>query len=123
MENMVRIALEKMTTLINQGVRVVDPSEIKPQGEIQESSLGSSYSEMKKLEDEIKPLLELEKQKLIEARREEMLKEVEEPLPKKPVGRPPKEKPLIEEQSKEIIREPTEETNKSEESSDSEKPV
>lgn len=107
-ENMVKIALEKMTTLITEGVRIVDPSEIKPQGEVLESSLSATYSEMKKIEEEIKPLLEADKQKLLEARREEMLKEIEEPLPKKRVGRPPKEKAPVNEQTEEKVEEATE---------------
>lgn len=78
MENMVKIALDKMANLITDGAKVVDPSEILPQGAVSETTtLGGQYAEIKKLEKDITPLLEEENQKRLEGRRKEMLKEVE----------------------------------------------
>lgn len=75
-ENMVGIALEKMTALIRDGVRVTDPAEIQPQATPTESSLGVLYKEVKQIEDKITPLLEQENKKRLEEREQEMLKEI-----------------------------------------------
>ncbi|KKR49644.1 MAG: hypothetical protein UT84_C0022G0007 [Candidatus Curtissbacteria bacterium GW2011_GWA1_40_16] len=72
-ENMVGIALEKMSNLVNDGVRVLDPAEVKPVGEPDQAVLGTMYSEIKKIEQEIKPLL-LEEGKERKQQREKKMK-------------------------------------------------
>lgn len=78
LENMIGIALGKMANLIGDGVRVLNPQEIRPMEKLEESSLGVAYAELAKLDSEAKPLLEVETQKRLGDRRLKMLNEFKE---------------------------------------------
>ena len=77
LENMVDIALDKMSNMLADGVKVVDPQEITPVvGELK-PVLGPEYAQNKILSDEVKALLADEVQKKLVARHERMEEELE----------------------------------------------
>lgn len=78
LENMVGIALDKMTEMFVQGVKVVDPKEITAVATPEiVPVLGPEYAQNKILSDEVKALLTEEVQKQLEARHERMVEELE----------------------------------------------
>lgn len=74
---MVGMALDKLSTLMDDGVRVLDPNEVQPTTKPQDNSLISRYEEIKKIDQDIVPLLEAESKNRSEQRLKQMQKEVE----------------------------------------------
>lgn len=70
-------ALERLTTLLGDETRVLDPEQIQPTKKLSENSLPEIYKEIKRLKENHLPLLAAENKRRLGLRKKRMLEEIE----------------------------------------------